>query len=60
MSLKTFKYTIMIYNIDISDVILNFSKIKRDSLVLNELYENGEIDIVGAMYDAQSGVVSFL
>ena len=50
----------MIYNIDNSNVILNFSKIKRDSLVLNELYENGEIDIVGAMYDAQSGVVSFL
>ena len=50
----------MIYNIDNSNVILNFSKIKCDSLVLNELYKNGEIDIVGAMYDLQTGVVSFL
>ena len=43
-----------------SNVFLNVSKIKSDSPVLNELYENGEIDIVGAMYDVQTGVVSFL
>ena len=42
------------------NVFLNVSKIKSDSSVLNELYENGEIDIVGAMYDVQTGVVSFL
>jgi len=42
------------------NVLLNVSKIKSDSPVLNELYENGEIDIVGAMYDVQTGVVSFL
>tara|TARA_A100001015_G_C15024562_1_gene729759 strand:- start:1578 stop:2219 length:642 start_codon:yes stop_codon:yes gene_type:complete len=42
------------------NVFLNVSKIKSDSPVLNELYENGEIDIVGAMYDVQTGVVSFL
>ena len=42
------------------NVFLNVSKIKSDSSVLNELHENGEIDIVGAMYDVQTGVVSFL
>ena len=42
------------------NVFLNVSKIKSDSPVLNELNENGEIDIVGAMYDVQTGVVSFL
>ena len=42
------------------NVFLNVSKFKSDSPVLNELNENGEIDIVGAMYDVQTGVVSFL
>tara|TARA_B100000575_G_scaffold289044_1_gene290120 strand:+ start:1152 stop:1793 length:642 start_codon:yes stop_codon:yes gene_type:complete len=42
------------------NVLLNVSKIKSNSPVLNELYENGEIDIVGAMYDVHTGVVSFL
>ena len=38
---------------------LDVSKIRSDSLELNELYENGEIDIVGAIYGVQTGVVSF-
>jgi len=42
------------------NVLLNVSKIKSNSPVLNELYENGEIDIVGAMYDVHTGVISFL
>ena len=42
------------------NVLLNVSKIKSNSPVLDELYENGEIDIVGAMYDVHTGVVSFL
>ena len=50
----------MVNNIDKSNVFLDVSKIKSDSPELNELYENGEIDILGAMYGAQTGVVSFL
>ena len=42
------------------NVVLTVAKIKSDSSVLNELYENGEIDIVGAMYDVHTGVVSFI
>jgi len=42
------------------NVALTVAKIKSDSPVLNELYENGEIDIVGAMYDVHTGVVSFI
>jgi carbonic anhydrase len=47
---------------DVADrnVALTVAKIKSDSSVLNELYENGEIDIVGAMYDVHTGVVSFI
>ena len=50
----------MINNIDNSNVFLDVSEIKSDSPVLNELYENGEIDIVGAIYSAQTGAGSFL
>ena len=50
----------MINNIDNSNVFLDVSEIKSDSPELNELYENGEINIVGAMYGVQTGVVSFL
>jgi carbonic anhydrase len=42
------------------NVVLTVAKIKSDSPVLNEIYENGEIDIVGAMYDVHTGVVSFI
>ena len=40
----------MINNIDNSNVFLDVSEIKSDSPVLNKLYENGEIDVVGAIY----------
>ncbi len=42
------------------NVRLTIDKIRRDSSVLNEMEENGEISIVGAMYDVASGRVSFM
>ena len=42
------------------NVRLTIDKIKRDSFVLNEMEEDGEISIVGAMYDVASGKVSFM
>ena len=41
------------------NVELTIENIKKMSPVLNEMYENGEIDIVGAMYDVASGKVEF-
>lgn len=41
------------------NVELTIAAIKKDSPVLNEMFENGEIDIVGAMYDVVSGRVTF-
>jgi carbonic anhydrase len=40
-------------------VELTVEKIKADSPVLREMYENGEVGIVGAMYDVESGIVRF-
>jgi carbonic anhydrase len=42
------------------NVELTIEKIKTDSPVLKEMYDNGEISIVGAMYDVHSGEVSFM
>lgn len=41
------------------NVELTIQNIKEQSPVLNEMYEAGEIDIVGAMYDVKTGAVAF-
>ena len=41
------------------NVELTVEKMKADSQVLREMEQNGEIDIVGAVYDVASGKVSF-
>lgn len=42
------------------NVEATIAKIKSDSPVLKSLYDNGTIDIVGAIYDVASGEVNFL
>jgi len=44
----------------VKNVELTIEKLKADSPVLKEMLDNGEIDVVGAMYDVKSGSVSFL
>lgn len=44
----------------IQNVQLNIAKLKEDSPILNEMITNGEIQVVGAMYDVQTGKVSFI
>lgn len=44
----------------VKNVELTISNLKSMSPVLNEMLENGEIDVVGAMYDVKDGSVSFL
>ena len=42
------------------NVGMTIENIKQQSPVLNEMYQNGEIDIVGAMYDVKTGAVTFV
>ncbi|MFT5165499.1 MAG: carbonic anhydrase [Saprospiraceae bacterium] len=42
------------------NVLLTVEAIKRNSPVLKEMMDNNEIDIVGAMYDVESGSVELL
>ncbi|MCR9288395.1 MAG: carbonic anhydrase family protein [Bacteroidetes bacterium] len=44
----------------VKNVEFTIANIKSESSVLNDMFENGEIDIVGAMYDVKSGKVDFL
>ena len=41
------------------NVQLSIDRIRKESPILNEMEQNREIAIVGAMYDVSSGVVSF-
>lgn len=43
-----------------ANVELTIQKIKDDSEILREMYDNGEITIVGAMYDVETGKVTFM
>ncbi len=42
-----------------ANVALSVAAIRERSAVLREMHDNGEIDIVGAMYDIHTGKVSF-
>jgi len=42
------------------NVELTLANIKKNSQVLSEMIEAGEIEIIGAMYDVASGKVSFI
>ena len=43
----------------VKNVEMTIENIKNQSKVLNEMLQNGEIDIVGAMYDVKTGIVTF-
>lgn len=46
--------------VSVENVHLTIENLKQNSPVLNEMIDNGEIDVVGAMYDVKTGKVLFL
>jgi len=46
-------------NVSLENVRMAIDDIKSQSKILNELYEDGKIDIVGAMYHHTTGEVVF-
>lgn len=42
------------------NVLLTIKKIKNESPLLNEMFKNREIDIVGGIYDVSTGRINFL
>lgn len=51
---------LLVHEVSENNVLLALEKIKKDSPLLRTMFENGEIDIKGAVYDMDTGVVNFL
>lgn len=51
---------IYVQKISDKNVELTIQKIKSDSPVSKDLYEKSEVSIVGAMYDVETGKVTFM
>lgn len=58
-SLRNSKNQDFVDNVAQQNVLLTIEKIHQKSPVLSEMEENGEIKIVGAMYDINTGAVNF-
>lgn len=57
---RSSKNLAFVNEVAVQNVHLTIAKLKKDSPVLNEMIEAGEIDVVGAMYDVRTGSVSFI
>ncbi len=57
---RTSKNKEFVQKVALKNVELSVDNIMKNSPVLNEMFENGEIEIIGAMYDVASGEVRFM
>lgn len=48
-----------VYLVSEQSIRMTVEYIRKNSMILNEMEQNGEIGIVGAMYDMDTAVVSF-
>ncbi len=51
---------LLVHEVSENNVLITIEKIMKESQILNKMMENGEIDIKGAVYDMDTGVVNFL
>ena len=58
-SLRNSSNTEFVDNVSAKNVQLTIDNILKDSTALAEMHNNGEIKIVGAMYDISTGIVLF-
>ena len=57
---RSSKNRLFVHEVSENNVRYAIEKIKKDSPLLKTMFENGEIDIKGAVYDMDTGVVNFL
>lgn len=58
-SIRNSKNIEFVNNVAVKNVLLTIDRIKEESDVLAEMEKKGEIKIVGAMYDINTGAVTF-
>ena len=56
---RSSKNTAFVNEVAQKNVEFTIEELKAKSPVLKEMLDNGEIDVVGAMYDVKTGAVSF-
>ncbi|MGO4920579.1 carbonic anhydrase family protein [Maribacter spongiicola] len=56
---RSSKNRLLVHEVSENNVRVAIDKIKTDSPILNEMMNKGEIDIRGAVYDMDTGVVNF-
>ncbi|MAU10631.1 MAG: carbonic anhydrase [Anaerolineaceae bacterium] len=56
---RTSRNSAFVQQVAEKNVALTIEAIKQQSPVLNEMLEKGEIEIAGAMYDVDTGIVTF-
>ena len=56
---KALEAEVVLIKKDMEDVELTIQKIKEKSPVLKEMLDQGDIDVVGGMYDVVTGKVEF-
>ena len=59
ISLRNSSNSEFVNNVSAKNVELTIDRILKESSILEEMHSHGEIQIVGAMYDVATGVVSF-
>lgn len=57
---RSSKNRLFVHEVAENNVYHAIDRIKKESPILKELFDNGEIDIRGAVYDMDTGVVNFL
>jgi carbonic anhydrase len=57
---RSSKNRLLVHEVAENNVRLAMEKIYKESLLIKELLDKGEIDIKGAIYDMDTGVVNFL
>jgi len=59
VTLRNSSNSVFVDNVATKNVELTIDRILNESDVLSEMKRNGEIQIVGAMYDVKTGIVNF-
>ncbi len=57
---RSSKNTVFVNDVALKNIEITIQDIKNKSDVLNEMYKNKEIDIIGTMYDIKTGTVEFI
>ena len=60
ISLRNSRNLEFVDNVAEKNVLLTIDRIHNESPILTEMEKNGEIKIIGAMYDINTGTVAFI